>query len=63
MLCTVHILYGKDIKDDTNRVEEIRSIARFLAKRAEVTSAHKKGADPRWVCSVHMRRLLNLSQS
>ena len=35
MLCTVHILYGKAIKAPKNRVEEIRNISRFLAKRSK----------------------------
>ena len=39
MLCTVHILYGRNIKDDTNRVEEIRRTARFLMSRAKEKSS------------------------
>ncbi len=35
MLCTVHILYGEGVAGDPNREEEIRQIAKFLAKRAK----------------------------
>ncbi|MBL4807109.1 MAG: endonuclease/exonuclease/phosphatase family protein [Rhodobacteraceae bacterium] len=38
MLCTVHILYGKDKADNPNRVEEIKLIADLLAKRARSNS-------------------------
>lgn len=33
-LCTTHVLYGDDVKDDPRRVREIRELARFLAERA-----------------------------
>lgn len=33
LLCTVHILYGKDVANDPNRTEEIQLLAEFLAKR------------------------------
>ncbi|MDX2505469.1 MAG: endonuclease/exonuclease/phosphatase family protein [Gammaproteobacteria bacterium] len=34
MLCTVHIVYGKDTPDDPKRVTEIAAVANFLAKRS-----------------------------
>lgn len=34
MICTVHILYGRSVKDDPRRVEEIAQLAKFLAKMA-----------------------------
>jgi hypothetical protein len=34
MLCTVHVIFGEDVKDDPRRVEEVRQIAVFLADRA-----------------------------
>ncbi len=39
MLCTVHILYGKDEADNPQRVKEIEQIAEFLAKRARERSS------------------------
>ena len=33
-LCTVHIYYGKSVKDDPRRVEEIRALAKLLADNA-----------------------------
>jgi exonuclease III len=42
MLCTVHILYGKDTAADPRRVEEIRKIARFIAKRGEEDTSWSK---------------------
>ena len=33
-LCTVHIYYGKSVKDDPRRVEEICALAKLLAKNA-----------------------------
>lgn len=35
MLCTVHILYGKDAADDPDRTREIQQIGAFLAARAK----------------------------
>jgi hypothetical protein len=35
MLCTVHILFGKGKADDPHRIEEIKQIANFLARRSE----------------------------
>ena len=35
MLCTLHIVFGKDTAEDPNRIEEIKQIADFLAKRSE----------------------------
>ena len=34
-LATVHIVYGDDVADDPARVEEIRQVAEFLARRAD----------------------------
>jgi hypothetical protein len=34
-LCTVHIYYGKGVKDDPRRVEEISGLARLLARNAD----------------------------
>jgi hypothetical protein len=34
-LCTVHIYYGDDTKDNPRRVEEIRELATLLAKRSK----------------------------
>lgn len=42
MLCTVHIVFGKGIAGDPIRVEEIKQIARFLAKRSEEESTWSK---------------------
>ncbi len=39
MLATVHILFGKQKKDDPERVAEIRHIAQFLKKRSEDKTA------------------------
>ncbi len=33
-ICTVHIVYGKQVADSPERIEEIRQVARFLARRA-----------------------------
>jgi hypothetical protein len=33
-LCTVHVYYGKSVKDDPRRVEEIRGLAKMLADNA-----------------------------
>jgi exonuclease III len=42
MLCTVHILFGKDKRNDPNRIEEIKQIADFLAKRSEEETTWSK---------------------
>ena len=34
LLTTVHILYGKSVKDDPNRIKEIKTLANTMAKRA-----------------------------
>jgi hypothetical protein len=34
-LCTVHIYYGKGVKDDPRRVEEISGLAKLLARNAD----------------------------
>ena len=34
-LCTVHIYYGKSVKDDPRRVQEIGDLAKFLAAKVE----------------------------
>lgn len=39
MLCTVHIVYGEDKANDPNRIDEIRQIANFLARRSEETTS------------------------
>ena len=39
MLCTVHIMYGKDEPNNPKRVKEIRMIADLLAKRARSRKA------------------------
>jgi len=39
MLCTVHILYGKNRAQDPHRKEEIRLLAKFLAKRTRDDSS------------------------
>ncbi len=39
MLCTVHIVYGKNVADSPQRSEEIRQIANFLAGRIKARSA------------------------
>jgi endonuclease/exonuclease/phosphatase family metal-dependent hydrolase len=39
MLCTVHILYGKDKANDPRRVREITLLSEFLAKRAKHKAA------------------------
>jgi endonuclease/exonuclease/phosphatase family metal-dependent hydrolase len=38
MLCTVHIVFGQDKADDPKRIEEIRQLAAFLAKRSDQKS-------------------------
>jgi len=35
MLVTVHILYGKGVKEDKRRVEEIKAVAQFVKDRAK----------------------------
>ena len=35
MLCTVHIYYGKSVKDDPRRVQEIKMLSKFLANRVK----------------------------
>lgn len=42
MLCTVHIVFGKGIANDPKRVEEIKQVAKFLAKRSEEESSWSK---------------------
>lgn len=38
-LCTVHIYYGTAKRDDPRRIQEIRELAKFLAKRAKMPPA------------------------
>jgi exonuclease III len=40
MISTVHILYGKQASEDPNRVEEVRLLSDFLARRADNVHAH-----------------------
>jgi endonuclease/exonuclease/phosphatase family metal-dependent hydrolase len=42
MLCTVHILYGKAVAEDPERVEEIQQLSDFLVKRAKEKHAWAK---------------------
>lgn len=39
MLCTVHLIYGSSTAEDPKRVEEIKGLAGFLARRATHKSA------------------------
>ena len=39
MLCTVHILYGKDKPNNPKRIKEIQLVADFLSKRADEDSS------------------------
>ncbi|NYD91106.1 endonuclease/exonuclease/phosphatase family protein [Sphingomonas melonis] len=45
-VCTVHIYYGKGVPVDSRRLEEIRKLAKFLAKRAKM-AAQPAGTAPR----------------
>ena len=42
MLCTVHIVFGKDTAENPNRIEEIKQVADFLAKRSEEETSWSK---------------------
>lgn len=46
-LCTVHIYYGKGVPLDSRRLEEIRKLAKFLAKRAKVPAQPAGAESPR----------------
>lgn len=41
-ICTTHILYGKAIANEPERIKEIEALASFLAKRAGETTAWAK---------------------
>lgn len=45
-LCTVHIYYGKGVKDDPRRVKEIQDLARLLARRTQDQQRSVKGGTP-----------------
>lgn len=45
-LCTVHIYYGKGVALDSRRLEEIRKLAKFLAKRAKVPAQPAGATSP-----------------
>ena len=38
-ICTAHMYYGKSVKDDPQRIEEIRALAKHLAEAVEKKSA------------------------
>lgn len=40
MIATVHILYGKKANEDPRRVQEVRILSDFLARRADSVHAH-----------------------
>ena len=42
MLCTVHMVFGQDKAEDPNRIEEIKRVADFLAKRSEEETSWSK---------------------
>jgi hypothetical protein len=44
-LCTVHIYYGKAQAEDPRRVQEIKDLAKFLAKRAKMPPAQPSRPD------------------
>jgi hypothetical protein len=44
-LCTVHIYYGTAKAEDPRRVQEIRDLAQFLAKRAKMPPAQPAGSN------------------
>jgi hypothetical protein len=46
-LCTVHIYYGKGVPLDSRRLEEIRKLAKFLARRAKVPAQPAGATLPR----------------